>query len=157
MTNCLLNYAPDWSLSIDEQLFPIKNRCLFIVYKPNKPEKFGMKFWMLPEIYSKYVYKILPYLRALKERKSREMGDHLQEMCCEIGPKHPQPRRITSLQVSTLLLEKKISMVGTVRTNSKGLTKFMTKNDNELHKSSFYSMMAKRSYVLITCARKRKS
>ena len=84
------------------------------------------------------------------------MGDHLQEMCCEIGPKHPQPRRITSLQVSTLLLEKKISMVGTVRTNSKGLTKFMTKNDNELHKSSFYSMMAKRSYVLTTCARKKK-
>ena len=55
VTNCLFNYAPDWSLSIDEQLFPMKNRCPFIVYMPNKPEKFGMKFWMLTEVHSKCV------------------------------------------------------------------------------------------------------
>ena len=53
----------------------------------------------------------------------------------------------TSVNLATLLLEKKISMVGTVRSNSKGLTKFMTKNDNELHKSSFFSMMAKRYFL----------
>ena len=66
VTNCLLIYAPDWSLSINKQLFPIKNRCPFIVCMPNKPEKFGTKFWMLTKVYSKYGYKILPYLRALK-------------------------------------------------------------------------------------------
>ena len=53
----------------------------------------------------------------------------------------------TSVYLATLLLEKKISMVGTVRSNSKGLAKFMTKNDNELHKSSFFSMMAKRYFL----------
>ena len=71
VTNCLSNYSPDWSLSIDEQLFPVKNRCLFIVYMPNKSEKLDLKFWMLTEVYSKYVYKILPYLRAL-EREQRD-------------------------------------------------------------------------------------
>ena len=84
------------------------------------------------------------------------MGDHWQRMCYEIDPKHSQPREITFLQVSTLLLEKKISMVGTMRSNSKGLTKFMTKNDNVLHKSSFFSMMAKRYFSLTTCAKKRR-
>ena len=49
------------------------------------------------------------------------MGDHLQRICYRIDPKHPQTRRITSLQVSTLLLEKKVLVV----------TKFMTKYDNE--------------------------
>ena len=44
----------------------------------------------------------------------------------------------TSVYLATLLLEKNILMVGTVRSNSKGLTKFMTKNDNKLYKSSFF-------------------
>ena len=65
VTNCLFNYTPDWSLTIDEQLFPMKNRCPFIVYMPNNPDKFGMKFWMLTEVGSKYVYNILPYLGTL--------------------------------------------------------------------------------------------
>ena len=77
--NCLFNYTPDWSLTIDEQLFPMKNRCPFIVYMPNKPNKFDMKFWMLTEVDSKYVYNILPYLGAL-ERESREMSDHLDRI-----------------------------------------------------------------------------
>ena len=71
VTNCLFNYTPDWSLTIDEQLFPMKNRCPFIVYMANKPEKFGMKFWMLAEVDSKYVYNIFPYLVAL-EREQRD-------------------------------------------------------------------------------------
>ena len=53
----------------------------------------------------------------------------------------------TRVYLATLLLKKKISMVGMVKSNSKGLTKFMTKNDNELHKSSFFSMMAKRYFL----------
>ena len=40
-----------------------------MVYMPNKPEKFGMKFWMLTEVYSKYMYKILLYLRALEKEQ----------------------------------------------------------------------------------------
>ena len=44
----------------------------------------------------------------------------------------------TRVYLATLLLKKKILMVGMVKSNSKGLTKFMTKNDNELHKSSFF-------------------
>ena len=71
VTNCLFNYTPDWSLTIDEQLFPMKNRCPFIVYMPNKPDKFGMKFWILTEVDSKYVYNILPYVGAL-EREQRD-------------------------------------------------------------------------------------
>ena len=53
----------------------------------------------------------------------------------------------TSVYLATLLLEKKILMVGTVRSNSKKLTKFMTKNDNKLRKSSFFSTMAKRYFL----------
>ena len=76
--NCLYNYSPKWSLTIDKQLFPMKNRCTFIVYMPNKPDKFGMKFWVLAEVSSKYVCNILPYLGILE--KEQRNGNHLLKM-----------------------------------------------------------------------------
>ena len=37
---------------------------------PNRPDKFGIKFWMLAEVDSKYVVNIIPYLEA-QEKQSR--------------------------------------------------------------------------------------
>ena len=48
-------YIPNLNLTIDEQLFPCKTRCPFIQYMPNKPDKFGMKFWPLADSKSKYL------------------------------------------------------------------------------------------------------
>ena len=42
-------------LTIDEQLFPCKTRCPFIQYMANKPDKFGIKFWLLADAQSKYL------------------------------------------------------------------------------------------------------
>ena len=40
---------------------------------PNKPDKFGMKFWVLAEVSSKYICYILSYLGALeKEQRNRK-------------------------------------------------------------------------------------
>ena len=69
VSNCQYNYVPKWSLTIDEQLFSMINRCPFIVFMP---DKFGMKFWVLAEVKSKYVCNLLPYLEALE--KNSEMG-----------------------------------------------------------------------------------
>ena len=38
---------------------------------PNKPDKYGFKFWLLVEVESKYVVKILPYLGKL-EKEGRQ-------------------------------------------------------------------------------------
>ena len=75
VTNCLFNHTPNRSLTTDEQLFTIKNRCPFIVYIPNKSDRFGMKFCMLIKVDSKYVCNILPYLRALERVREREQRD----------------------------------------------------------------------------------
>ena len=77
VSNCIKNYRPDWSLTVDEQLFPMKSRCPFIVFLPNKPVKFDMKFWILAEVSSKYVCNILPYLGALE--KEQRNGRPLSE------------------------------------------------------------------------------
>ena len=48
------SYNPQESLTIDEQLFPTKARCRFTQYMPNKPDKFGIKFWVLADLKAKY-------------------------------------------------------------------------------------------------------
>ena len=46
----------NFDLTIDEQLFPCKTRCPFIQNMANKPVKFGIKFWLLADDQSKYMY-----------------------------------------------------------------------------------------------------
>lgn len=44
--NCNACYRPGPDITVDEQLFPTKARCKFTKYMPNKPDKFGIKFWL---------------------------------------------------------------------------------------------------------------
>ena len=49
-------------MTIDELLFPTKARCRFTQYLPNKPGKFGIRFWLASDIQIKYVVNGFPYL-----------------------------------------------------------------------------------------------
>ena len=44
--NCQALFKPYGEITIDEQLFPTKGRCPFTQNMSNKPDKFGIKFWM---------------------------------------------------------------------------------------------------------------
>ncbi|XP_055388036.1 piggyBac transposable element-derived protein 4-like, partial [Condylostylus longicornis] len=62
MNNSQNCYKPGSSLTIDEQLFPTKARCRFTQYMPNKPSKFGIKFWLVTDAENRYVLNGFPYL-----------------------------------------------------------------------------------------------
>ena len=53
--NCKKCFVPSFDLTINEQLFPCKTQCPFIQYMPNKPDKFGIQFWLLIDVFSKYL------------------------------------------------------------------------------------------------------
>ncbi|KOX69489.1 hypothetical protein WN51_06573, partial [Melipona quadrifasciata] len=55
ISNSQACYKPHENISIDEQLFPTKARCRFTQYMPNKPHKFGIKFWLAVDVESKYI------------------------------------------------------------------------------------------------------
>ena len=57
-------YTCDFSLTVDEQLMPLKSRCSFITFLPNNPDKNGIKCWVLVDVKAKYVANITPYLGA---------------------------------------------------------------------------------------------
>ena len=42
-------------MTVDEQLVPFRGRCSFTQYKPNKPVKYGLKFWLLCDAESRYI------------------------------------------------------------------------------------------------------
>ena len=52
--NSQKSFAPAESLTVDEQLFPTKAKCRFTQYVLNKPDKFGIKFWILADLETKY-------------------------------------------------------------------------------------------------------
>ena len=68
--NCKKYYVPNFDLTIDKQLFPYKTRCPFIQYMANKPDKFGIKFWLLADAQTKYLCNEKPYLGKDPTRSS---------------------------------------------------------------------------------------
>ena len=70
-------------LTIDEQKFPCKTRCPFIQYMSSKPDKFGIKFWVLTDAESKYVSSASPYLGKEETREADQdmPGDIVLKLC----------------------------------------------------------------------------
>ena len=61
--NCQKAYISDANITIDQQLLPCKARCKLIQYMVNKPNKFGLKFWMAVDVEIKYIINGIPYLK----------------------------------------------------------------------------------------------
>ena len=92
-----------------------------------------MKFWVMTEVESKYVYNLLPHLGAFEkeQRNGKPLAeDVVMRLTESIHNKADYnvtaDNFFTSVHVASVLQQKKITIVGTVRNNNKGLTKEMT-------------------------------
>ena len=120
--NCKRCYIPGENLCIDEQLFPTKARCRFTQFMANKPDKFGIKFWLLTDADSKYLINCFPYLGKDESRPEKvSLGHHVVSKLLQ--RLHGKGYNVTmdnffmSLQLCNDLMKKSISCVGTVRQN----------------------------------------
>ena len=66
--NSISCYQPEENITIYEKLFPTKSRFRFIQYMSNKPDKFGIKFWLAVDVESKYILNAIPYLGKNESR-----------------------------------------------------------------------------------------
>ena len=162
VSNCIRNYRPDWNLTVDEQLFPM-NRCPFIVFMPNKPDKFRMKFWVLAEVSSKYVGNILPCLGALEkdQRNGRPLAeDVVMRLTSNLdrngGYNITTDNFFTSVHLAGLLSQRNITIVGTVRSNSNGLSKEITRGEEEKFSSKFFHNLLRNCMLVNYQCKKRK-
>jgi len=155
-------YIPDYSLTVDEQLFPMKARCRFTQFMPNKPDKFGIKFWILAEVSSKYCLNITPYLGKDEERVD-SLGTHtvmkLMEPYLGRGYNVTTDNFFTSKDLALKLVDKRTSLVGTVRLNRKEIppcdklptheSVFFSTNNNSLNLVK-YQAKPKKTVVMMS-------
>ena len=97
---CQYKYTCNFSLMVDKQLMPLKSGCSFITFMPNKPDKYGITFWVLVDVKSKYVANITPYLGAQekKQRANVPLGESVVVKLTEhINSKDITPVAITFL------------------------------------------------------------
>lgn len=112
---------PSEVMTVDEQLFPMKARCPFTQFMPNKPDKFGVKFWLLCDAVCRYTYNGLPYLGrdATIDRNGLQLGEHVTMQLLAPyfngGYNVTTDNFFTSHRLSSKLLEKKLTLVGTMR------------------------------------------
>eukprot|EP00096_Caligus_rogercresseyi_P004194 TRINITY_DN18369_c0_g1_i1.p1 TRINITY_DN18369_c0_g1~~TRINITY_DN18369_c0_g1_i1.p1 ORF type:complete len:460 (+),score=-15.26 TRINITY_DN18369_c0_g1_i1:160-1539(+) len=126
--NCSMYYNPKMEVTIDEQLFPTKTRCPFTQYISNKPDKFGIKFWLLADVESKYCCAARPYLGKDSTRPSNvPLGSFVVTSLLNDagilgkGYNVTCDNFFTSKSLIDSLIEKKTSLVGTVRNNSRDI------------------------------------
>ena len=89
---------------------------------PNKPDKFGIKFWIIAELNSKYCLNLNPYLGKYEERvtslRTHVVMTLMEPYFCR-GYNVTMDNFFTSVELAQKLLDKRTSLVGTVRLNRK--------------------------------------
>jgi hypothetical protein len=142
-TNCMQVYQPNPLLTVDEQLLPMKNRCKFIQFMPQKPDKFGVKMWVIVDVKTKYCIRYFPYLgsQGAHERGQTPLGmfvvKSLMEGLLDIGYNVCTDNFFTSAPLADYLFQRKTTLVGTIRPASKSIVPAM-KLTKPLHSSTFY-------------------
>ena len=124
---------------------PLKSRCSFVTFMPNKPNKYGVKFWVLTDVETKYVSNIDVYLVA-QEKEQRFCAPFavsvVVNLCKHIKRKGYNitcDNCFTSLAVAEKLTRYKLSIVGTMRKNRRELCKKMTESENKAtYSTKFY-------------------
>ncbi|XP_056157036.1 piggyBac transposable element-derived protein 4-like [Lampris incognitus] len=116
--NCIACYKPGADITIDEQLLSTKARCKFQQYMGNKPDKFGIKFWLAADVHSKYMLNGAPYMGRDETRRGLLLGESvvlsLAAPYLEKGRNITTNNFFTSLRLANILQKKKTSLVGTL-------------------------------------------
>ncbi|XP_035741492.1 piggyBac transposable element-derived protein 1-like [Vespa mandarinia] len=103
---------------------------------PNKPDKFGIKFWLASDVRNKNIINGFPYLGKDESRKpSVPLGKFITMKLAEpyvgCGKNINTDNFFTSLPLAIKLLAKKTTIIGTIRANRKELLRLAKlKNDD---------------------------
>ena len=89
---------------------------------PQKPAKFGIKYWMLYDVKSSYVLRAMPCV-GKKNRPQIGIAEHvvmsLMEPYHKTGKNVTTDNYFTSLKIAKNFVQHNITMMGTLRKNKK--------------------------------------
>lgn len=108
------------NVTVDEQLLAFKKRCGFKQFMPKKPSRYGLKFWVLCDSQSYFVWNMQPYLgkkagaKPEKNQGRRVVLDLVEKLK---GRNVTCDNFFTDYVLLEELLKRHITLVGTVRAN----------------------------------------
>ncbi|XP_049301866.1 piggyBac transposable element-derived protein 4-like [Bactrocera dorsalis] len=117
-------YNPNDCVNVDEQLLGFHGRCKFRQYIPSKPKRYGLKFWLLVDSRTCYVWKIQPYLgKGVTGNTERNQGERVVLDLVDglKGHNVTMDNFFSSHSLGQKLLQKQMSMVGTMRKNKRSI------------------------------------
>lgn len=116
-------YEPSEYTTIDEQLVGFRGRCPFKMYIPSKPDKYGLKLVMCCDAKTAFVLDAEVYIGKDSTPRNVPVA---QYYCDKLTSSFQGTNRnltmdnwFTSVETAKILLDKKITVVGTLRKNKK--------------------------------------
>ena len=116
-------YDPGQHITLDEGIIPFQGRCQYKQYNKMKPEKWGMKMYLLCDSKTGYVWKAKIY-----QGKEESINNYTTQLTLSFttslknkGYKLFTDNFYTSPELAWELLKKRISITGIVKANRKGL------------------------------------
>ena len=117
--NCRKHYDVGAFVTVDEQLIPFQGRCSFRQYMPSKPDKYGMKLFLLCDCLTGYTFNGMPYIGRQENHRnvglSADVVKFLSQPLHLTGVSITTDNWFTSSQLATDLLQKQIILLGTMR------------------------------------------
>lgn len=147
-----LFFTPGNYVAVDESTVSFKGKVSFRVYNKNKPNKFGLKIFVLSDCENGYIYDFIPYFGKQELipnsnlLKTTQIVKSLTESVVLKDPGSPTSglhvytdRYYTSPELATELLNMKCFLTGTVMTNRTGLPPGLKQAQKKMKKGDMFS------------------
>lgn len=137
--NCKSTYSLGKFVTIDEKLQAFRGRCSFVQYIPNKPAKYGIKMFLLCDAKTFFTSNLEVYCGKQPEGpyvQSNSPTDIVKRLTADIQGSSRNlttDNWYTSYPLAMYLLQKKITLIGTMRKNKREIpTEFLTHKNREV-------------------------
>jgi len=143
--NCQNAYTISEYSTIDEQLVPFRGKCSFRQYIPSKPAKYGLKIQILCDARTWYVLSMEIYAGKQPagpyelSNSPKDVVLRLTEPIVKTGRNVTADNWFTSIPLTEDLLQKKLTLVGTIRKNKTQLPSELIDIKKRIVKSTVFA------------------
>ena len=141
-SRCRECHRPSSYLTIDEQLIGFRGRAPFCVHMKSKPDKYGLKVWVLADAENAYAFNSQIYLG--KQGDTVEVGQARRVVHDLISPVTGTGRNVTfdnfftSVGLAEDLMKENLTILGTIRANKREIPPDFQKSAlREVHSTRF--------------------